>query len=198
VSDHRPRVDRALGLAATVLILSGSVLAVRDVYLRAKAALAATLIAKAWAETVRTGRDARPWPWADTHPIARLVIPALGYDALVLEGASPRNLAFGPAHLSSSASPGEPGNVVIAGHRTSWFEPLRDAAVGQTVRLEWTEPRSRRLRSREYRIHALLIVSPSAASSVASAGDELTLVTCYPFGRGPTSPLRLVVRAVAV
>jgi sortase A len=195
----RLRADRALGVAATMLILSGSVLAVRDVYLRAKAALAAALIAKAWTETVRSGREARPWPWADTHPVARLVIPALDYDELVLEGASPRNLAFGPAHLSGSAPPGSPGNVVIAGHRTSWFEPLRGAAVGQTIRLEWSEARSRRVRSREYRVHALLIVSPTAASSLAATDDdELTLVTCYPFGRGPTSPLRFVVRAVAV
>jgi sortase A len=181
------------------LLLAGSVLAIRDAYLQAKAALAAALIARAWAETLRSGREARPWPWADTHPVARLVIPALGYDELVLEGASARNLAFGPGRLSSSASPGEPGNVVIAGHRTSWFEPLRGAAVGQTVRLEWTEPRSRRLLSREYRIHALLIVSPTEAHYLAATeDDELTLVTCYPFGRGPTSPLRFVVRAVAL
>ncbi|HEY3120054.1 MAG TPA: class GN sortase [Vicinamibacteria bacterium] len=190
---------RALGLAATGLLLAGSLLAVRDAYLRAKAALAAALIAKAWTQTIRSGREARPWPWADAHPVARLVIPALGYDELVLSDASPRTLAFGPGHLSSSAAPGEAGNMVIAGHRTSWFEPLRGAAVGQTIRLEWTERRSHRLQSREYRIRALHIVAPSDVTYLASTDeDALTLVTCYPFGRGPRSPLRLMVRAVAL
>ena len=88
---------------------------------------------------------------------------------------------------------------MIAGHRTSWFEPLRGAAVGQTIRLEWTERRSHSLRSREYRVRALHIVAPSDVTYLASTDeDALTLVTCYPFGRGPRSPLRFVVRAVAL
>ena len=29
----------------------------------------------------------KPWPWADTWPVARLVVPSLGIDQIVLEGA---------------------------------------------------------------------------------------------------------------
>ena len=50
--------------------------------------------------------------------------PRLGYDQIVLEGATPRSLAFGPTHLLSGAGSGEPGNLLLAGHRTSWFLPL--------------------------------------------------------------------------
>jgi len=52
----------------------------------------------------------------DTHPVARLCIPRLNYDEIVLEGATPRTLAFGPARLLSGAALGEPGNLELAGH----------------------------------------------------------------------------------
>ena len=86
---------------------------------------------------LKSGQAHAPWPWADTHPIARLQIPRLGYDEMVLEGASPRNLAFGPARLFSGAQLGEAGNLVLAGHRTSWFKPLEGIAQDDSVQLEW-------------------------------------------------------------
>ncbi len=46
-----------------------------------------------------TGAPVKPWPWADTHPVARLIAPAQDADVLVLAGASGRTLAFGPGHL---------------------------------------------------------------------------------------------------
>lgn len=194
---------KALRLLLVLTLLAGACLTGRAVYLRAKAALAAVLIREAWDESVRLGKPRPPWPWADTYPVARLRIPRLRYDEIVLEGATPRTLAFGPARLRSGASPGEPGNLILAGHRTSWFRPIESLATGDTIEVEWFDARRGldasergRLRKQTYTVDAIAVVSPEDVSLLAPTPDDvLTLVTCYPFGHGPRSPLRYVVRA---
>ena len=179
-----------------VAFAAGACLTARAGYLHVKAALAGMLIRDAWSESAGTGRPTPPWPWADTYPIARLRIPRIGYDEIVLEGATPRTLAFGPARLRSGVAPGEPGNLVLAGHRTSWFRPLQELRAGDAIEVQWFDVRTGKLRRRLYTVTSLRVTSPQEAELAAAEGaDRLTLLTCYPFGRGPTSPLRLVVRA---
>lgn len=199
VSVARPpgsRSDRPLRYLCALLLFAGTCLSARALYMRGKATLAGALVRVAWEETQRTGRPTRPWPWADTHPIGRLMIPALGYDEVILEGASPRNLAFGPSRLMNGAAPGEPGNLVIAGHRTSWFLPLKDVRQGQEIIVE-----SRRvaggLERRAYRVQEVRVIDPADRRFLGPTPDTvLTLITCYPFGSSPHSPSRYVVRAV--
>jgi sortase A len=127
-----------------------------------------------------------------------LRIPRLRYDEIVLEGATPRTLAFGPARSLGGAAPGEPGNIVLAGHRTSWFEPLQGIARGDEIRLEWFG-RYCGLFVRSYRVTTICVVSPRDTGLLApTPEDALTLITCYPFGRGPRSPQRYVVLAAPV
>jgi sortase A len=165
--------------------------------LHAKAELAGVLIRRAWAESVRTGEYRAPWPWADTHPIARLRISRLGYDEIVLEGATPRTLAFGPARLFSGAGMGEPGNLVLAGHRTSWFRPLEGIAQGDRIDIEWFDLDGGGLHRRSYAVNEIRVVNPRDVTLLAPTSDDaLTLITCYPFGHSPRSPLRYIVRAV--
>jgi len=188
---------RTFRTAASVMLAAGVCLLARDTYLRAKAALAGHLLDRAWAEELRTGRPVKPWPWADTHPVGRLRVARVGLDAVVVEGASPRNLAFGPAHVDGTAVPGERGHVVLAGHRTSWFEPLRDIATGDVVDLEGRGGSGGREVRRSYRVASIRIVEPQDTSALQQPeSDRLTLVTCYPFGASPSSPLRYVVEAV--
>ncbi len=92
---------RALRLLSAAILLVGICLTGRAVYLHAKGELAGILIRRAWTQSIQTGKPHPPWSWADTHPVARLRIPRLGYDEIVLEGATPRTLAFGPARLLS-------------------------------------------------------------------------------------------------
>jgi sortase A len=186
---------KSLRFVGSLLILVGASLSGRALYLRGKAALASALIRLAWDETQRTGQRTRPWPWADTHPIGRLEIPALGYDEIILEGASLRNLAFGPARLMSGAALGEPGNLILAGHRNNWFLPLKDLRLGDTILVERLGPHQGVLRD-TYHVDALRVIAPEDLSLLRpTAGDTLTLVTCYPFGPWPSSPQRFVVRA---
>lgn len=191
-------MKRVAAAAALVLTASGALLAGRALYLDAKGALAHALIRRAWEQTLASGRPARPWPWADTVPVARLRIPSAGIDSVVLEGASPRVMAFGPARMMNASAPGEPGNVVLAGHRTTDFLPLRHVARDDVIVLEWIG-RDRRRRTRAYRVEALEVVAPDDTRALRQTlEDRLTLITCYPFGPWPRSPLRYVVRATAV
>ena len=99
--------------------------------------------------------------------------------------------------MGAGAGMGEPGNVVLAGHRTSWFRPLEAIREGDTIQLEWYDTRRGELRHRNYAVETIRIVSPRELDLLAPTDkDALTLFTCYPFGSSPRSPLRFVVRAV--
>jgi sortase A len=187
---------KALRLLVVLTVLTGVSLSTRAAYLHAKAELASVLIHRAWDVRVTRGASRPPWPWADTHPVARLQIPRLGYDEIVLEGASPRTLSFGPARLLSSAEFGQAGNVVLAGHRTSWFKPLEAIDLGDAIKVQWFDNRSRNLRQRNYVVNKIDIVVPDDVTLLApTASDMITLITCYPFNHSPHSPQRFVIRA---
>ena len=182
-------------LTAWAIVVIGACLTGRALYLHAKAELAGILIRRAWQQSIGTGKPHAPWPWADTHPVGRLRIPRLGYDEIVLEDASPRNLAFGPARLMSGAAMGEDGNLVLAGHRTSWFRRLEKIASGDTIAMEWFDGRGD-LHERTYTVEIIRVTKPEDVSLLAPTPENsLTLITCYPFGSGLRSPLRFVVRA---
>lgn len=58
--------------------------------------------------------------------LGRIVIPALGIDRILHQGISLHNIDRGPSHWPGTAAPGEIGNVVIAGHRTTHGAPFRN------------------------------------------------------------------------
>jgi sortase A len=190
---------KALRILCALLLITGACLSGRALYMHAKAELAGILVRRAWQQSLQSGRPQAPWPWADTHPVARIHIPRLDYDEIVLEGASPRTLAFGPAHLLNGTGLGEPGNLVLAGHRTSWFKPLENIAQGDTIQIQWFDVHLGGLQERAYIVNMISVVEPQDTALLASTPeDELTLITCYPFGRGPRSPQRYIVRASPV
>jgi sortase A len=186
---------KTLRMLAALVLITGAVFTARSFYLRAKAELAGVLIRHAWAQTIATGTQQTPWAWADTRPIARLTIPRLGYDEIVLEGASPRTLAFGPAHMLSGANFGEPGNLILAGHRTSWFLPLEKIAKNDVIEIQWLDSHNK-LQTRAYTVEQIHVVNPQDTKLLRpTPDDQLTLITCYPFGLSPTSPQRFIVKA---
>ena len=72
----------------------------QGVYIYAKAELAQYLLASAWEESKKTHQPIKPWPWADTWPIARLQVPTHNVDLIVLAGDSGRQLCHRPARES--------------------------------------------------------------------------------------------------
>ena len=161
-------------------------------WIHVKARLAQHLLQRAWARTVRGEDRARPWPWADTWPVARLRVPAHGVDLIVLAGVSGRTLAFGPGHAPDSAAPGTPGTAIVTGHRDTHFRFLERVKPGDEVLVELPGGRPTRLT-----VEATSVVDSRTAvirSEDRAAG--LILITCYPFDAVvPGGPLRYVVTA---
>jgi sortase A len=163
-------------------------------WIYAKARLAQLLLERAWSRTLAGETGAKPWPWADTWPIATLIVPGQGIDQIVLEGAYGRTLAFGPGHLKASARPGQEGATVLTGHRDTNFRFLKRLRRGDVIALQ-----SRTGQWIRFSVRERQIVDSRVASIHIDAGDpRLVLVTCYPFDAITSGgPLRLVVTAEA-
>jgi len=126
-------------------------------------------------------------------PLAELSIPRLGVSAVVLHGSDAHTLQLGLGHIENTAVPGESGNVAIAGHRDSFFRPLRNVQVGDDILLETPDERIR------YRVSSFRVVNSYEVSVIGPTRDAtLTLVTCYPFWFIGSAPDRFVVRAIRV
>jgi sortase A len=164
-------------------------------YIVAKADLGQWLLERAWQRTQQTRAPAKPWPWADMHPVARLIVPAQHADVIALSGATGRTLAWGPGHLDGSARAGDAGNAVFTAHRDTHFAFLEHATIGERIVVE----RSDGTRA-EFRIAGMSVVAASALRLRARTdAPTLTLVTCYPFDAiAPNTPWRYVVSATLV
>ena len=137
-------------------------------------------------------------PWPAIVPagtaIASLTIPAAGVtNDAVVQGTGELQLESGPGHYPSSPLPGQPGNVSIAGHRTTWLRPfynLQAATPGSVITLRVGEV------IYHYRVTSLFTVVPTDVRVIAPIpGWWLTLTTCNP---RYSAAQRLVVRAKLV
>jgi sortase A len=185
----------------TLVMLSVCLLAVglwqigEGSWIYAKARLAQYLLQRAWSHTLAGRTGVRPWPWADTYPVARLMAPSMHVDLIVLNGSYGRTMAFGPGYAEASAFPGSPGTTILTGHRDTHFRFLKRLKRQDEIIIETVRRTSER-----YRVHSTRIVDARTASMSLTGGmDELALVTCYPFDTVLTGgPLRYVVRAIRV
>jgi sortase A len=122
--------------------------------------------------------------------LGELLMPRLGLKVIVVQGDSPTNLRRAVGHISTSALPGEWGNVALAGHRDTFFRPLRNARVGDEI--DFTTAQQRFL----YVVESIQIVAPNDIEVLApSTGRDLTLITCYPFYFVGPAPKRFIVHA---
>ncbi len=176
-------------------IAAGALLAafftLQALWIPAKAALGQALLEHSWQELQAGNPGVKPWPWADTHAIALLEVPRLEIRQVLLSGASPRNLAWGPVWFTLNGNHVS-GDVVVSGHRDTHFSFLQHLQAGDELLLS-TEAQQIR-----YEIVQLEIVdSRTATLNPLSDTRRLTLVTCYPFDALQAGgPLRYVVTAV--
>lgn len=145
------------------------------VYVHTRGILAQHLLRSAWDRTLAGEHRVRPWPWADSWPVARLRVPRLGIETFLLADANGRALAPGAGQRNDAGS-----------------RFLESVAVGDDLYVETADGAQRRYRIRDTRI------ADAAKARVPLTVDLplLTLVTDYPFdapGRG--GPLRYVVTA---
>ena len=164
-----------------------------------KAWMSVHLLNHAWVRVLAGEDDVRPWPWMDSEPVARLIIPeAANIDEgieksfVVMRGVSGSILAFAPGWHERTVLPGDPGTTLISAHRDTHFSLLRQ--VGEKDRFLIENKRGRRS---TYEVSELLITeNPTLTLSRFDGASRLLLVTCYPLDAWhPSSRQRLVVVA---
>lgn len=182
-------------MTARILIVGLALLALTQLaqfgWIQGKGALGQWLMESAWADAVAgDGPAQRPWPGARTRPVARLHVPELALDRLVVEGLETANLAWGPG-----IERGRNGHTVIAAHRDTHFRFLGRLEAGHRIELEQPAGVIENWRVEDSRI----VDSRTTGLDLHAPGPLLTLVTCWPIDALKTGgPLRLVVSAVPV
>jgi sortase A len=125
--------------------------------------------------------------------IGRIDIPRIGLSAVVFEGTDSLTLRRSVGHVAFTALPGQPGNIGLAGHRDSFFRPLKDIRQDDIITLATTGGEY------SYRVVSAKVVKPTEVSVLSPTGNEmLTLVTCHPFYFVGAAPNRFIVRAARV
>lgn len=183
--------NRFIKIALLVLPLCGVWFIGQGSYIHAKAVFAQYLLENAWTETLQGQKEVKPWPWADTWPIARLSAPTYGISHIVLAGASGSSLAFGPGHLFGSSKPGEKGNIIISGHRDTHFSFLKNVKKGDHIELQSNSKTS------AYQITDIKIIDKTKVDNIpVDSNNKLILITCYPFDAIQAGgPLRYMITA---
>jgi len=184
------KLQKLISLIALLLLFGGVWQSGHGVYIQAKALLAQHLMHKAWASILSGQQAVKPWPWADTWPIARLRSLEHDTDLIVLHGASGRSLAFGPGHVTGTALPGRNGVSVISAHRDTHFRFLKALRLNDVLLVQAATGEEHRYRVTDIRVvdgRKLNLLQDTTRSRIA-------LVTCYPFNAiVPGGVLRYVV-----
>lgn len=130
-------------------------------------------------------------PMAPVFPGSAIRIPDIGLDQAVVAGVARADLRLGPGHYPGTALPGQPGNMVISGHRTTYTKPFHDLdrlEPGDSIFVDTPNG------SYEYVVESTTIVVPENVEPLRQTTEPvLTLTTCHPKG---SARQRLVVLAV--
>ncbi|MCB2223720.1 MAG: sortase [Actinobacteria bacterium] len=110
--------------------------------------------------------------------LGRIEIPSIGLDWTVVEGVETADLRRGAGHMPDTAMPGQPGNAVISGHRTTYgapFHDLGDTGEGDLITVTTATG------SHVYQIVERRVVAPTETWVTGQwEGSWLTLTTCHP------------------
>ena len=122
--------------------------------------------------------------------IARLDIPQISLSVPVMSNFESNSLLRGVGHIEGTAMPGGLGTMGLAGHRDTYFRPLRRIAIGMEIRV--TDASG----TYHYRVDSTQIVTPDRVEVLNIQNrPEMALVTCYPFDFVGAAPKRFIVHA---
>jgi sortase A len=112
------------------------------------------------------------------EPLGTIIINKIGLEAVLFEGVGRDTLKDGPGHMPWTPVPGQPGNAVISGHRTTYGRPFYDLdqlVLGDRIEIETAIGIS------VYEVKAIEIVLPTDVYVTEPLrGAWLTLTTCHP------------------
>ncbi|MDP3737413.1 MAG: class GN sortase [Hyphomonadaceae bacterium] len=178
-------------LSALAILVAGALIAAQALFIPAKAQVAQALMANAWEHQLSTGDPARPWPWADFTPAAKLAFPAQRKAVLALTDAAGESLAFGPTLMAASVAPGDPGVAVFAAHRDTHFAFLGDVKPGDMIDVSTSRG------SHTFKVTGSEVVrwDESGIHPKDGGSPRIALVTCWPLDAKAHGPMRYVVWA---
>jgi len=122
-------------------------------------------------------------------PVARLQIPKIGLDEIVLEGIDDEAMNGGPGHFPGSPLPGGAGNSVISAHRDRHFRDLGQVAVGDTIVTQAGA------KTTKWVVVKRTVVDKDRPVLFPTKTATLTLTTCWPIRYFGTAPDRLILTA---
>jgi sortase A len=129
-------------------------------------------------------------PPIDGAIMGEMEVARLGLKVVVVQGDSPAILQRAVGHLPGTVLPGETGNIALAGHRDTFFRPLRNIRSGDAITFKTLDGEFR------YLVESTDVVPPTDVSVLQSHGGRtLTLITCFPFYYVGAAPDRFIVRA---
>lgn len=173
-----------------IIFLIGLAVLGKPIYYYTKGICAQIMLEKAWEKTKRTGKPTKAWSWADTLPVAKLIIPKIELNQVVLEGEEIEAMAFGPAIIKHELNA---NNIIISGHRDSFFKELDQLSEGDIINLELLN------KVLKYRINSIVITNPEDTRWIEDTPSKtLTLITCYPFNFIGDAPERYIIIANAI
>jgi sortase A len=112
------------------------------------------------------------------EPIGKIIIPSIGMDVIMVEGTGKGDLKVGPGHWPETPFPGQGGNFVVSGHRTTYGAPflkLNKVEVGDEINIVTPYAVAR------YIVTRVIIVLPTEVNEVAQLGKEqVSLAACHP------------------
>lgn len=183
-------MGKKLYLLALIFAVCGLTATGFGVWIPVKAQVAQVLLKRAWHETAIAGQSVKPWPWADTFPVARLEQQRLDVDMIVLHGTSGETLAFGPGLDPAGSTAGASGHSVLFGHRDTSFSFLQNLVIGDVITLE--SPAATRM----FKVVSLNVRKADDIFLNMDV-DGLSMITCYPFDSSlPHTDRRFVVNAL--
>ncbi|MFV9616178.1 MAG: class GN sortase, partial [Gammaproteobacteria bacterium] len=151
-------------------------------WIQGKAIIAQQLLNHSWKQTLNSvSNDTKllphkPWPWADTWPVAKLIVPKHNIEQIVLAGDSGNSLAFAPGYSFSSARPNTAGTTMISAHRDTHFNFLKELKLNDTIYIQTAD------KTMIYQVYDLQIVDSNIITLQPNSDEaKLVLVTCYPF-----------------
>jgi sortase A len=122
--------------------------------------------------------------------LGRLEIPRIGISVPILSDYEASSLLKGVGHVPGTAMPGGLGTIGLAGHRDTYFRPLRNIQTNMDIRVVNADG------VYHYSVDSTEVVTPENVEVLDIRNrPELTLITCYPFYYVGAAPKRFIVHA---
>ena len=170
-----------------ITFILGITFLIKPVYFYSKGSLIQLLLIDSWDEY--KNKRVKKYSWFNFEPIGKLIIPKISLEYIVLDGTGYDELSYGLGKVDDSALLHEKNqNIIIAGHRDSFFKKLKYISKNDQIILEHVEGES------VYIVENIIIVSPFESKYITNnKRNSLILITCFPFNFIGDAPKRFIV-----